>query len=155
MHGKQDSSGKQISFFQPLFDRELNGESEYRIPIIQNPFLTELWSKYREGPKKPKKTCFQKLDSSFGSRRFQASRQSFPDSALKTASSHMTSIAVGQKMDFYENPKPRGLKLGNLFLQIYHRFQERCQPPNSHIVRFARGSSSNLCASFLEILFRS
>ena len=116
---------KEISFFQPLFDRELNGDSEYRVPVLQNPFLAEIWSKYWEGLKRPKKSCFQKLDSSFLSREFQALRQTFSDSVLKAASSHVTSRAVGQKMYFYENPKPRGLKLKNLFLQVYHRFQEK------------------------------
>jgi hypothetical protein len=111
--------------FQPLFDRKLNGKSEYRIPVLQNHFLAELRSKYWERPKNKKKHVFKNLAPVFCSRRFQASRQSFPDSALKISSGHVISRAVGQKIDFYENPKSRGLKRANLFWQIYHRFQER------------------------------
>jgi hypothetical protein len=113
MHGKQDSSEKSISFFQPLFDRELNGESDDCVPV-----LAELQS-----PENQKKTSLQKLDSPVCCGRFRASRQSFLDSALKTASEHVTSRVVGQKINFYENPKLKGLQLANRFSKSIGSFK--------------------------------
>ena len=155
MHIRQRNSGFQIQFFKGPVDRELNGESEYRVPVLQNAFLAELKSKCWEGPKTPKKPGSQKRDHSFCCREFRALKQRYSDSALKPESNHVTFRALGQKMEFFKSPKPKGPKWANRFSKTYLVFLRRSQTLNSHIVGCAGGSSTKVYAPFFEIWFFS